>query len=370
MKKQVFLLFTIVATLFSCNNDHSNLEDGLYANIETSKGEIIVQLEYQKAPVTVANFVTLVEGKNIFVDEKLKGKPFYNGLKFHRVINEFMIQGGDPLGDGTGGTGYQFVDEITDLKHDRSGILSMANSGPSTNSSQFFITHIATPWLDGKHTVFGSVVGSGMDIVNKISQNDSIITIKIIAIGASAKKFNAVKVFNDYFAKEVERKAYDSKIIEAEKLEYQKRFKEVLDATVQKFADEKQKTTKTKTGLEYFISKKGSSNKPANGSQIQIFYAGYFENGELFDSNIEDVAKQFGVYNEQRKIQGGYGPIPFQYGNKQGMIPGFIEGIEKLNIGDKATIFIPSHLAYGKSGAGDIIPPDTNLIFEIQILQE
>lgn len=370
MKQKLFLLFTIVASLFSCNNDHSNLEDGLYADIETSKGNIMVQLEYQKTPITVANFITLAEGKNIYVDEKFKGKPFYNGLKFHRVINEFMIQGGDPLGDGTGGTGYQFADEITDLKHDKNGILSMANSGPATNSSQFFITHIPTPWLDGKHTVFGSVIGSGMEVVNKITQDDTIISIKIIAKGANAKKFNALKTFNDYFAKEAERKAYDSKIIEAEKLEYQKRFKEVLEATVQRFADEKQKSTKTKTGLEYFISKKGTAKKPANGSQIKIFYAGYFESGELFDSNVEDVAKHFGVYNEQRKIQGGYGPIPFQYGNKQGMIPGFIEGIEKLNIGDKATVFIPAHLAYGKAGAGNIIPPNTNLIFEIEILQD
>jgi len=179
----------------------NNANEGVFAEIETSKGKIVIALEYKKTPVTVANFVSLAEGTNTEVkDEKLKGKPFYNGLKFHRVIADFMIQGGDPAGNGSGGPGYAFKDEIVaDLKHNSGGILSMANSGPKTNGSQFFITHKETPWLDGKHTVFGHVT-SGMDVVNAIKQDDLINKITIVRKGADAKKFDAAKIFTDYMA--------------------------------------------------------------------------------------------------------------------------------------------------------------------------
>ena len=171
--------------------------EGIFANIVTNKGTIVVQLEFQKTPVTVANFISLAEGKNTFVtNEKLKGKPFYDGLKFHRVIKDFMIQGGDPAGNGSGGPGYSFKDEFTDLKHNKGGILSMANSGPATNGSQFFITHKDTPWLDGVHTVFGQVT-QGMNVVNKIEQNDVITKVTITRKGALAAIFNAFKVFSD-----------------------------------------------------------------------------------------------------------------------------------------------------------------------------
>ena len=180
MKITSILLLSIATFFASCSKSYDNLKEGLYADIETAKGNMIVKLEFEKVPNTVANFVTLAEGKNPFVSEEFKGKPFYDGLKFHRVIADFMIQGGDPMGDGSGGPGYKFKDEFhPDLKHSKAGILSMANAGPSTNGSQFFITHKETPWLDNMHTIFGEVV-EGLEVINTIEADDVIEKITII----------------------------------------------------------------------------------------------------------------------------------------------------------------------------------------------
>lgn len=356
MKKSILLLLLAVSSLYSCKDDHSNLPDGLYADIETNKGHIIVELDYKKAPITVANFVTLAEGKNEFVtDEKLKNKPFFDGLKFHRVIEDFMIQSGDPLGTGSGDTGYKFKDEFSDLKFDKAGVLAMANNGPGTNSSQFFITHVETPWLDNKHTIFGHVVEKGQEVVNKVVQGDNIVAVTIIRNGEAAKKFDAVKVFHDYFAN-----------IAKEQSKYAGAQKEKVDF----YASIRPKATKTSTGLEYVITEKGSGKKPAIGTQVYIHYAGFLENGTLFDSSIEEVNKTFGKFDAARAEQHGYQPIPFQAGKKDGLIPGFIEGIEQLSFGDKAVLFIPSHLAYGATGAGGVIPPNANIIFEVQLLEK
>lgn len=364
MKTRIILLLVLTTTLFSCKDKYADLPDGLYAEIVTSKGTIVAELEFEKTPVTVANFVSLAEGKNAFVTENLRNKPFYDGLKFHRVLANFMIQGGDPLGNGSGDAGYKFKDEITDLRHDKPGILSMANSGPGTNSSQFFITHVPTPWLDGKHTVFGHVVMNGMETVNKIAQDDTIVSITIIRKGQAAKKFNAVKVFTDYFNNSA------NEIKQMEK-EYADKYKAVTDEKVSFLEKNKSNAIKTKSGLEYVIIEKGSGKKPVDGTQIFIHYAGFFENGTLFDSSIEQVAKDFGKYEEGRKAQGGYEPIAFQAGKKVGMIPGFIEGIEKLSFGDRALLFIPANLAYGEAGAGNgLIPPNTPLIFDITLMEK
>lgn len=356
MKKSILLLLLAVTSLYSCKDEHSNLPDGLYADIETNKGHIIVELDYKKAPVTVANFVTLAEGKNEFVTKDYKkGKPFYDGLKFHRVIENFMIQSGDPEGTGSGDTGYKFKDEITDLKFDKPGVLAMANNGPGTNSSQFFITHVETPWLEGRHTIFGHVVEKGQEVVNQIKQDDTIVAITIIRNGEAAKKFDAVKVFHDYFS-EIQKEKSKYAGVQKEKVAY--------------YASIRPKATKTNSGLEFVITEKGSGKKPAIGSQIYIHYAGFLEDGTLFDSSIADVNKTFGKYDAARAEQNGYQPIPFQAGKKDGLIPGFIEGIEQLSFGDKAVLFIPSHLAYGATGAGGVIPPNTNIIFEIQLLEK
>ncbi len=357
-------------------------EEGIFAEFTTSKGKILLQLEYQKAPITVANFITLAEGTNTFVtDEKLKGKPYYNGLKFHRVIKDFMIQGGDPAGNGSGGAGYSFKDEcLPELVFDKGGILAMANSGPATNSSQFFITHKDTPWLNGKHTIFGHVI-TGMETVNSIAQDDIMNSITIIRKGASANKFDAKKVFADYFATKGEddkkqaiaqaemRAKKEAADAEAKKI-YDAQYAPVKAAKVAELDAIKAAGTPTATGLVFNIVKKGSGVKPVEGTNVYVHYAGYLEDGSLFDSSKEEVAKLYGKFDQKRATQNGYQPFPFQAGKKDGLIPGFIEGLEQMSFGDKAVVFIPSKLGYGERGAGGVIPPNANIIFEIDLMEK
>lgn len=374
--KYLFLLASLFL-LTACNDKTSNLKDGLYAIIETNKGDIIVELFYDKTPITVSNFITLAEGKNdqVTLADK-KGKPFYNGLKFHRVMNNFMIQGGCPVGDGSGGPGYSFLDEtIQDLKHNKAGVLSMANSdNPNaktpfvntgkSNGSQFYITHVETPWLDGFHTVFGEVV-EGMPIVNQIVQGDEIISINIVRKGEKAKKFDAVAEFNKRLVKEAEAKA----VAEQKRKEQLASIQSVIDDKLVSFEILKSTAKKTASGLQYAVIKKGSGKKPAAGTQVYINYAGYFSDGVLFDTGFADVAKAYNMYDENRAAQKGYDPFVFQYGQKMGLIPGFIEGIEQMSFGDKFLLYIPSHLGYGEAGMGEAIKPNTDLIFEIEMTE-
>lgn len=355
--------------------------EGIFATMATNKGNITIELEYKKAPVTVANFIALSEGKNTFVtDEKLKGKPFFDGLKFHRVIKDFMIQGGDPSGNGSGGPGYAFKDEFTDLKHDKPGILSMANSGPTTNGSQFFITHKETPWLDGKHTVFGHVT-EGMNVVNSIEQNDVITKVTIIRKGAEAQKFDAPKVFSDYFnnkseeqkkkdATLAENKAKQAAVLAEAKKVYLEKYGSVVGAKAAYLSTAKATATTTPSGLMYKIIKKGSGVKPADKSTFFFHYAGYFEDGTLFDSSYEEVTKEFGKYDANRAAQNGYQAFPFEAGKKDGMIPGFIEALSTMSYGEKVIAFLPANLAYGERGAGEVIPPNTNLVFELEMFEK
>jgi peptidyl-prolyl cis-trans isomerase A (cyclophilin A) len=380
-KKPVAKKPTVAKTTTAAKPQTANPTDGIFAEIETSKGKIVLALEYKKTPITVANFISLAEGTNTAVkDEKLKGKPFYNGLKFHRVIADFMIQGGDPQGNGSGGPGYAFKDEIVpDLKHNSGGILSMANSGPKTNGSQFFITHKETPWLDGKHTVFGKVT-TGMDIVNAIKQDDLINKITIVRKGADAKKFDATKIFSDYIANKANEDKMEAEVAaenkrkaaEAEatkKAEYNAKYGVVIAAKASYLNNEKSTATETPSGLKYKIIKQGTGKKPADGANVLIHYAGYLEDGSLFDSSYDVVNKEYGKFDENRAKANGYQPFPFQYGKKDGLIPGFIETLSNMNYGDKAIAFIPSKLGYGERGAGNVIPPNANIIFEIEMIE-
>ncbi|WNM18685.1 peptidylprolyl isomerase [Flavobacterium capsici] len=367
---KTLLLFVIFAfSMLSCKDEHNDLKDGIYAELQTSKGDILLQLDYQKAPITVANFITLAEGTNPFVREELKGKPFYDGISFHRVIQKFMIQTGDPFGNGAGDAGYAFKDEITDLKHDKPGILSMANSGPNTNSSQFFITHVPTEWLDGKHTVFGHIVDpSNISVVNAIMQGDMLNKVTIIRKGEAAKKFNAVKIFGDYFKIETQNKAREKALEEANKKIYEEKFAAVIAQNLVYFNEVKETAPKSPTGVQCKIIYDAHGPKPKDGAEICMKYSGFLADGTLFDTSEEDVAKKFGKYDARKAHQIGYRPLPYTVGTSQ-MIPGFAEGIKKLNIGDKGIIFIPAKMAYGEQGAGNVIPPNADLIFVVQLIE-
>ncbi len=333
MNKNFILLISIL-TLNSCNmNNYSDLSEGLYADIETSKGNIILELYYEQAPTTVSNFVALAEGNHPVVDDQHSEKPYYDGLKFHRVIENFMIQGGDPTGTGSGGPGYQFDDEFNEeLKHDGPGILSMANAGPGTNGSQFFITHVETPWLDGKHSIFGKV-NTGQEVVDNVEQDDIIKKVKIIRVGEAAKNFDAPKNFEEYIS---EKSEADILKAEAEK--------ESIEELTMGMEE-------TESGLKYKISKKGSGPNAKTNDLLSVHYSLQLIDGSEIDSSFTRGT-----------------PIEFTCGVGQ-VIKGWDEAMQLLNKGSKARLVIPSELGYGAVGAGNgVIPPNATLIFDVELV--
>ncbi|WP_147679135.1 peptidylprolyl isomerase [Algibacter pacificus] len=362
------ILFTLVINLTSCKAQYPDLEDGMYAEFITTKGVMVAKLTYDKTPVTVANFVSLAEGENPMADEKFKKKKFYNGLIFHRVIDGFMIQGGDPTGTGSGNAGYKFMDEFSpDLKHDKPGILSMANSGPNTNGTQFFITEVPKPNLDNRHSVFGELV-IGLDIQDSISnvktdENDRPIEdviieeLNIIRKGKTAKKFDAPTIFMDSLAAAERREKENAEKAAA-----------ILKATQEKFKNLKEKAITLHSGLKYIVTEKGHGEKIPETAEVLTHYTLYFEDGKILDTSKLETAETFGIVNENRKAQNGYQPITAEIGPDARMIPGFKEGLQQLSVGDKATLFIPYHLAYGESGTRGI-PGKSNIIFEVEILE-
>ena len=308
------------------------MENGIYAKITTAKGDILIQLTYQLTPATVGNFVALAEGtmKNT---QKPLGTPYYDGLTFHRVIPNFMIQGGCPLGTGTGDPGYRFDDEFhPSLKHNKAGVISMANAGAGTNGSQFFITHLPTPWLDNKHTVFGQVI-EGQNVVDAIAQGDKIEKVTIIRVGEEAEKWDALKAFNSLNE------------AKAARLAEQKRKNE------EAFAKEIEGFDKTESGLYYKITQHGNGKKTQAGQKVAVHYTGMLLDKSVFDSS----------YSRRQ-------PLNFTVGVGQ-VIEGWDEGILLLHEGDKARLVIPSDLAYGASGAGGVIPPHAPLIFDVELVK-
>lgn len=314
----------------------------MYAEITTNRGTIKLELFYDQTPMTVANFVGLAEGA-IENDAKDLGEPYYDGIVFHRVISkkqgsgqDFMIQTGDPEGTGMGGPGYKFPDEIVDsLKHDSAGVLSMANAGPGTNGSQFFITLVETPWLDGKHTVFGKVV-EGMDVVENTLQGDTMVSVKILREGKDAKKFDAAKIFNE--------KLEEIKAKEASK--YEDAQKAFDDFVKNNYPNAKA----TGSGLYYVMEEEGTGAPAEKGKQVSVHYKGTLMDGSKFDSS----------YDRNQ-------PIAFQLGVGQ-VIKGWDEGIALMKEGGKATLIIPYQLAYGEGGRPPVIPPMATLIFETELV--
>ena len=362
MKKIIALSVTLL-TLLNCKTleidkeIYKSLPDGLYSNLTTSKGDILVKLEDKKSPVTVANFVGLAEGK-IENKAKKKGEPFYDGTIFHRVIKDFMIQGGDPKGTGMGDPGYKFDDEKNDLQHTGKGILSMANSGPNSNGSQFFITEVATPWLDGRHTIFGKVV-KGEAVIDSIAnvekgpqdkpKTDVVLTkVTIFSKGDQYKHYDAAKIFNEGKTKIQEsNKAYLAKAEE----EKQRKLKEFAENQEKLVNDLKAGMQSTPSGLFYKITKTTSGSSPVAGDQVSVHYAGKLVSGEEFDSSFKR--------NEPIDIPIGVGQV----------IKGWDEGIMLLKEGETATLLIPPSLGYGERGAGGVIPPNAWLIFDVELVK-
>lgn len=316
----------------------SQQADGMYAKISTNKGDIYLTLEMEKTPMTVANFVGLAEGK-IKNTAKGEGVPYYDGIKFHRVIPNFMIQTGCPLGNGTGDPGYKFPDEIdTSLKHTGPGILSMANAGPGTNGSQFFITHVKTDWLDGKHTVFGHVL-KGQDVVNKIVQNDTMKQVSILRKGKKAEAFDAAKIFTE------EQSLVAQRIEEKKKAEAAAMEKMITD----KFPGKNIITTAS--GLRYIVEKEGTGNMPTSArDSVTVHYTGtLLADGKKFDSSLDRGQPATFTLNQ--------------------VIPGWTEGLQTMKEGGRTKFIIPFQLAYGERGYPGVIPPRAWLVFDVELLK-
>jgi len=335
-------LFALVLLLLTLSGESgmakSKLKDGLYVVFDTPKGDITCALEFKKTPLTVANFVGLAEGtKDLGGGSGKQGTRFYDGLKFHRVIDDFMVQGGCPLGTGTGGPGYTFPDEFdSTLTHSGPGILSMANSGPGTNGSQFFITHVATPWLDGKHTIFGHVV-SGQDVVNKIKTGDLINSVEILRVGKEAEAFKS------------DQKAFDTLLAGLEERQQEKELG-AMEESVRAIDERWPDAITTPSGLKYVVEKEGEGETtPKAGQVVTVHYTGKLLDGTKFDSSYD--RKQ---------------PIDFPVGRGQ-VIKGWDEALLGMKKGEKRVLIIPSELGYGSSGRGPI-PPNATMIFDVELI--
>ena len=327
---RLLALACLTLPLFAFSKDAA-LPAGVYGNIYTPKGKIVCKLEFEKASITVANFVGLAEGTK--THSRTESKKFYDGLTFHRVEPGFVIQGGDPAGNGSGGPGYQFINETDPaLKHDREGILAMANAGPNTNGSQFYITLSATPSLDGHYSVFGSVV-QGMDVVKAIKIGDKMDSVRITRVGPKAKGF---KITEEKFQAMLKNsKGAD----EAKQAKAEAGFRKL-----------EKKATATASGLKYIVILPGNGPKPTKGTKVKVHYTGTLTDGTKFDSSRDR--------NQ---------PFEFVVGTGQ-VIPGWDEALLDMQKGERRTLIIPPNLGYGANGAGGVIPPNATLIFDVELL--
>jgi peptidylprolyl isomerase len=346
IKTLMILLLASTLGVISCNAQKSTTkkmtennaswakDPGIFAVITTTKGKIVVKLEYEKVPMTVGNFIALAEGKHPLATAK-KGKPFYDGLTFHRVIANFMIQGGDAMAFGPSSPGYKFPDEFDPtLKHSGPGIMSMANAGPGTNGSQFFITHVATPWLDNKHSVFGHVV-EGQEVVNAVAQGDTMTKVEIVRHGKDAEHFNAIEAFTN--GPELIKKKREEALA-ADKAAWSAKVKAQYPTAIG-----------TPSGLYYVIDSEGTGELAKPGQTVVAHYTGTFWDGKKFDSSVDRGT-----------------PFEFPLGARR-VIAGWDEGFGLLKIGTKGKLIIPYFLAYGENARGPI-PPKSDLIFEVQML--
>ncbi len=313
-------------------NDLTNGKDGVYAAMETSKGTIYLELFYKDTPLTVTNFVGLSEGTL----DAAKGKKFYDGLTFHRVIAAFMIQGGDPLGNGTGGPGYKFADEWCDkYSFDKPGYLAMANAGPGTNGSQFFITHVPTDWVNGKHTIFGKVLNSeSQDVVNKVAQGDKIVKVTIVRQGEGKSFTASQKDFND-------------RAVAANKAIEEKKAKEMESLVAG--------CEKDSHGIYYKILKEGSGNKCGRLRNVFVEYKGYLADGTIFDAS-------------QGFIKGGHEGLSFTTDGGQ-MIPGFDVMVQDMKVGESRKIVLPPEMGYGARGIPGVIPGGAYICFDVELVR-
>ena len=403
MIKNIIKLLVVGLVLInsSCKARYPDLEDGMYAEFVTSKDTMVAKLFYKKVPVTVANFVALTEGEHPLVEEQYKGKRYYDSTTFHRVIDNFMIQGGDPTATGGGSPGYKFEDEFSpDLKHDKPGILSMANSGPATNGSQFFITEKATTHLDAYledgtlkkcgtfpggscHAVFGEII-IGLDVQDSISNvkvgagskpiEDVVISeINIIRKGKEAKKFDAPKVFTTELPK-IKERAEAAKAKAKRKAEEQKRLKEekskkAAEAFKPILDTHNSKAKAFSSGLKKHIIKAGTGNKTKTGQSVLVNYEGYFTDAKLFDSNVKKIEEKYGKLNPAKVQRNLYKPVSMKVSPDAQLVAGFKEALASMKIGEKAFFYVPSHLAYGERGRQPVIAPNTDLVFIIEITE-
>lgn len=394
------LILCLVVTMVSCNEEYPDLEDGLYAEIITSKDTMVAKLFYDKVPVTVANFVALAEGNHPMMADEFKGKPYYDSLTFHRVMDKFMIQGGDHTATGGGNPGYKFsADFHPSLEHDKGGLLSMANGGGfNTNGSQFFITEVPYPSLNAFdsngelkpcdqrgvscHSIFGELV-KGIEVQDAISnvpvaprtnkplEDVYILKINIIRKGSDAKSFNAPKVFETELpnveAEIVQIQEEQKTKIEQERIEIEEKIASAAAETKPMIDDYTTKTTALASGLKKYVITEGTTAKPKAGDSVRVYYEGYYTDGRLFDSDRAEVAKKYGMFNERRAEANAYGPTGMFVSPNAQMIAGFREALASLNIGEKAFFYMPSHLAYGERGNRGI-PPNTDLTFIVEMV--